>query len=897
MGIADYIIESGKYGAYNHYQLRLKKLNQERPDIQISVLKFSGVEALSQILRYEIEFTSATADIPANLLINYSAELLMYPDGKPFQKLTPRIIPGIITQFRQCNTSADETRYMVTLEHRLARLTQGSNSAVYLNDSIISMTENTLLRYNMDRFDFRFALNEQYPLKPMMIQFGESDYTHIARRLADSGIAYYFEYDEENNCDVMVLADHSRAWVKALTIPYRHPAGLFDGGLESVWEMSVNRKAIPKQVMVNDDYYPNAQSDMKAIAQTNPDYPALVAEDYRWGENYPEPGKEYSNEPGQGMWYAKRRQQRYLTEQITFEGKSNCMMLRPGMVITTPGKTWPEAPNGLLIVSTESKNIARDTAYLITFTAVPLQMQQPYRPPLLPWPTVSGTLPARISSAHPDEPYAHINADGLYRVQFGFDRTEWQKGFESCWLRLAKPYAGDTYGFHMPLLDATGVAIAFEGGDVDRPYIAFALHDSRHPDHVALPNHKRNVIRTPAQNKIRLEDQRGKEHIKISTVHSGKTWLGLGHLVDSGRKQRGEGFELQTGGWGTLRAAKGLFITTDLRGDAAAKQLDMQEAKQQLKDAITLTSSLRDAAEVAKAELADLTAQKQLLMQAIDEMKQAAVLVSAPAGIALTTPKTLQLNAEQNLSFTARQQADISALKRITLAAGKTISLFAREAGMKLFAAKGQVELQAQSDEMHLSSLKDMTISSHGGKTIIAAKDELLLTCGGAFIRLKGGQIEYGSPGNQTVKASNWVVQGPENMDITHPTFPQSIPKQALRFQLGGSPQSPGKVRANEPYKLYANGALVQQGLTDADGNIEIEHQIPTQKYKLELISGERFDINMINEGQDKPEDQLALDGFRAINPGQTEDNAQLGNAWRDAFHQLLNPSRTEPKG
>lgn len=143
MGMQDFIIQSGKYGATNHYQLLLKKLNQDRPDIQISVLRFAGDEAISQIPRYEIEFTSATPDIPANLLINYSAQLLMYPDGKPYESLKPRIIPGIITQFRQCNTSADETRYIAVLEHRMVRMAQGRSSAVFLNDSIISLTENT----------------------------------------------------------------------------------------------------------------------------------------------------------------------------------------------------------------------------------------------------------------------------------------------------------------------------------------------------------------------------------------------------------------------------------------------------------------------------------------------------------------------------------------------------------------------------------------------------------------------------------------------------------------------------------------------------------------------------------------------------------------------------------
>ena len=210
MGIQEYILAGSKLPIHNHYQLRLTRLESQQSDVDISVLKFSGSEAISDILCYEIEFTSAVKDIPAQHIINYSALFLMYPDGKPWESVKPRIIPGVITQFRQCSTSADETRYVATLEHRLTRLNQGTNNAIYQNDSVISMTENTFLRYNMDRLDFRFALNDQYPLKKFMMQFGESEYAHIARRLADSGISYFFEYDEENNCDVMVLCDS--AW-------------------------------------------------------------------------------------------------------------------------------------------------------------------------------------------------------------------------------------------------------------------------------------------------------------------------------------------------------------------------------------------------------------------------------------------------------------------------------------------------------------------------------------------------------------------------------------------------------------------------------------------------------------------------------------------------------------
>ncbi|MBF8469505.1 phage baseplate assembly protein V, partial [Klebsiella oxytoca] len=96
--------------------------------------------------------------------------------------------------------------------------------------------------------------------------------------------------------------------------------------------------------------------------------------------------------------------------------------------------------------------------------------------------------------------------DGRYRVSLLFDRDHWPPGEESLWVRQARPYAGDTYGLHLPLLAGTEVAIAFEQGDPDRPYIAGVLHDSAHPDPVTIRNYKRNVLRTPANNKIRLDD-------------------------------------------------------------------------------------------------------------------------------------------------------------------------------------------------------------------------------------------------------------------------------------------------------------------------------------------------------------------------------------------------------
>ena len=57
-----------------------------------------------------------------------------------------------------------------------------------------------------------------------------------------------------------------------------------------------------------------------------------------------------------------------------------------------------------------------------------------------------------------------------YRVKLDFDREGTEPGYGYLWLRMAKPYAGDTYGWHTPLIDGTEVAIAYSNGDIDLPY-------------------------------------------------------------------------------------------------------------------------------------------------------------------------------------------------------------------------------------------------------------------------------------------------------------------------------------------------------------------------------------------------------------------------------------------
>ncbi len=477
-------------------------------------------------------------------------------------------------------------------------------------------------------------------------------------------------------------------------------------------------------------------------------------EAYHYADNFLQKGDKEAAESG--AFYARIRHERYLNEQAILKGQSTSSLLMPGLEIRVQGDDAPAVFRKGVLITGVTASAARDRSYELTFTAIPYSERYGYRPALIPRPVMAGTLPARVTSTVKNDIYAHIDKDGRYRVNLDFDRDAWKPGYESLWVRQSRPYAGDTYGLHLPLLAGTEVSIAFEEGNPDRPYIAGVKHDSAHTDHVTIQNYKRNVLRTPANNKIRLDDERGKEHIKVSTEYGGKSQLNLGHLVDAGKQQRGEGFELRTDMWGAVRAKKGIFISADAQDKAQGQVLDMTDALAQLREAQSLVEALCSATEVAKAELADLQTQKVMMSEALEELKKSAMLLSAPEGIAQVTPKSLQLSAGENIISTSGKNSDFSVLKKFTVAAGETVSLFAQKLGIKIFAGKGKVEIQAQGDEMLLDALKDIRISSSEGRILISAKNEIILTSGGGYIRIGDGTVECAAPDKIIERGAVW---------------------------------------------------------------------------------------------------------------------------------------------
>ena len=602
-------------------------------------------------------------------------------------------------------------------------------------------------------------------------------------------------------------------------------------------------------------------------------------------EDYDPQGPYYGADPAEVERYAKLRQQRKDQISKTFTGQSTVRHLTPGdsfQLIDHPihdqdnpedrqflvtGLTFeaennltPEAKQslgGLLSASGNSANSASSA------TAAGTQNTPPYRNtletvrrhvPVVPdytrtahqKPTAGGMTTATVVGPEGEEIFT--DAHGRIKIQFHWQRTQDHPeggadydDHSSTWVRVAYPGAGAAWGDQYIPRIGQEVTVSFLENDIDRPLVTGVVYNGTHrpptfsgagklPANKTLSGHKSKEYKGSRYNELLFDDSTGEIRTKLSTEH-GKTQLNQGYLIhprtEGKGEPRGEGFELRTDNHGAIRAAQGLFLTTEAQNGATGKQIARDHAQSQADAALELTKSL---GEVATKQLADTiehgpekispdNAKEEKTTQGhlkhhIDALKaweagtntdkesktkndeqgrQPIMVLSAPAGISALTAQNLSLAAGTNLDQIAQRDTNQTSGRRWLHNVGQHISLFVNgvkdKISLKLIAAQGKVQMQAQHGEIEVTADQNINVTSCKRKITIPAQKEVLLTSGGAYIRIKDGRIELHCPGILSIKAANRVLEGPDAMFVPMPQFPNNVCKECLRAAMrSGSP-------------------------------------------------------------------------------------------------------------
>ncbi|WP_292933024.1 type VI secretion system Vgr family protein [Noviherbaspirillum sp.] len=337
-------------------------------------------------------------------------------------------------------------------------------------------------------------------------------------------------------------------------------------------------------------------------------------------------------------------------------------------------------------------------------------------------------------------------------------------------------------------------------------------------------------------NQLVFDDSSGRLRTKLAT-DTAATQLNLGHLIHQADNYRGSfrgtGWELRTDAYGAIRAGKGILISTyvgstpdgqpEPAGDNApgiallkqaqgfAQTFNQAAATHQTVQFILVKGGALNGA-TSQSQLDDKQAPIDAMLNKISgivdardgsidghgekvpHMRAPLVVVTAQAGIGVAASDGMHVAAGEVAHLASGRDMQLAVGDTLTLHSGQAIGLLAGavsagedNTGIKLYAGQGDVELQAQSDEIRLAAkelVKLASVSSH--VDFAAAKNITLCTEGGASVTIEGGNITFACPGTISIKGASKSFAGPTRMNPQLPELPASDLPHTRKFVLQG---------------------------------------------------------------------------------------------------------------
>ena len=471
----------------------------------------------------------------------------------------------------------------------------------------------------------------------------------------------------------------------------------------------------------------------------------------------------------------------------------------------------------------------------------------------------------------------HCDALGRVRVRF-----HWQAENDSgaCWIRVGQAFAGKGFGAQFLPRIGQEVLVHFVNGDIDRPIISKALYNGRgeggvpptpggapgesklsvyenasdqrpsaeanlaggnspawhgggagdnlHRNAAALSGFKTQGFDGNGHNQLVFDDSDQQGRVQMATTQA-HTQLNLGHLIHQAGNYRGSfrglGFELRTDAYGSIRATKGLLLSTYAidpqtpAGDAVAAQTLLQQQRD-LAERFDLAAQIHQTVPLAahrgvqKANQSLLindqsplhalhtslntTVTNEQLAKAAGEAPQRephhAIPHSGDALLTLSARDSIAKIAGQSLQWTAGETLTLGSGYDTHMATGNTLRLHSGQAigylagaqkaegiGLAMIASAGPVDVQAQRSDINLSAQDELKIISINAEAEMAAGTTLHLAVdGGASLTMEGGNITFACPGTIKVHAGKKSFSGPIQEGFAMPQFPQGICAECL---------------------------------------------------------------------------------------------------------------------
>jgi type VI secretion system secreted protein VgrG len=492
-----------------NYEMQLGEIEEE-----VYVISFDGEEEISHLYEYKINLVSTNPSLDASKILNKKATFIINRVDKE-----PLKINGIVSSFHQRGTARNYYFYNVTLVPRMWRLLLNHRSAVYQHMNVEDVVKTVLEEAGFAGSDYEFKLKAGYPDHEYVVQYRESDFQFINRRLEHFGIFYYFEQRDDN--DVIIFTDsndHCPSIDTDQPVLYRGMKDTLGRGY-MIQELVSDERVVTGLIRLKDYNYEYPEKQLMAESQLDAEAPGIY---YEYGDNF-------LNEQ-EGKSLARIRNQEIIATSRIFSGKSNCPHFCAGHIFKMDAHYNDDWNGDYLLTSVRVQGDQRGLFSLLhpsqtgapiyqnSFKAIPAAIT--FRPRRqTPIPRLYGLMTARTESAA-GEQYPFIDDKGRYRVKLPFDLSDAGDGEASSPYRLVQPYTGPGYGIHFPNHENTEMIWSCMDGNLDRPIGLGTVPNTSNASPVTGKNNSQHVILTKAGNEIVMDDLEEKAKISVKTPDS-----------------------------------------------------------------------------------------------------------------------------------------------------------------------------------------------------------------------------------------------------------------------------------------------------------------------------------------------------------------------------------------
>lgn len=786
--------------------------------------RLSGHEAINQGFRFELEGLSNNAHLELKTLLGVGIQVSLLTDAGE-----ERNICGLVTEVHQEGGDGGFAAYRLVIEDGLSVLRLRKTSRVFMDASVLDVTQ-TILDGHLENnpalagaFSLDNRCQKKYSQRPFWMQYGESDLAYLRRIWAREGISYVIKPSEGGSDgqpqhtlvlfdDVMDLDENAVG-----TVRFHRADGVEAKDAITQWH---GRRVLQSGAVARSAWNHGTSSVSMASEESQADQGDGGASLSSSLEDYQH---EASLEGDDAEAFAARTKLQMQAREgwaKCFEGSGTVRSLAAGTWFTL--QEHPIHDNDaaqdrefiLTGVDVEAVNnlpkdltaglsallgqckASKSETFRSSFTCV--RRGIPILAAELPAPR-PGLLSAHVVGPAGEE--VHVDAFGRIRVRFQFVRADEHAGAgasgtdaDSAWVRVSSMWSSQGYGssFHPRVGDE--VLIQFLGHDPDRPLVAGSLSNGvKHPAAFsgvamlpatkALSGFRSQMHKGTGSNELVFDDSPKELRLRLACDHAASQ-LNLGYLVQpragGPSSPLGEGFELRTCAWGALRAAKGLLLSTD---GGSGDHIDAAPLVSQLESGLDLAKGLSEASENHKADLLGTNDTVKGLKEGLAGARKTAgkdvaafedpiLALSSPAGILSATPASQVLSAGEAICVTSGQDTNLAVGGSLVMAVKEAWSVFVAKSGIKLFAGKGDVDIQAHDGSLSLTADHDVKVYAINGDLSLLAKNGLTLATSGAKVELKGGTLTI-TAAKCNVKTGGVEVKAGGKVDVELPKLPK----------------------------------------------------------------------------------------------------------------------------